>query len=74
MDRIDQIRQWRKNIPPLHNEAYRRLYDRAISGKSRVAGVKSKCLDCMCWQSAEVRNCAVVTCPLHPYRPYQSRS
>jgi hypothetical protein len=73
MDEIDQIRQWRRNIPPLHNESYRRLYDKAVSGKSRSAGVKSKCLECMGWQSSEVKNCSIVACPLHPYRPYQSR-
>ena len=74
MDEIDEIRQWRRNIPGLHNESYRRLYDKAISGKSRTAAVKSKCLDCQCWQSSEVRGCSVLTCPLHPYRPYQSRA
>lgn len=71
MDKIEQIRRWRANIPPLHNESYRRQYDKAINKKSMRAAVNSKCLDCMCWQQAEVKNCDIVTCPLHLYRPYQ---
>lgn len=73
-DIIQQRRDWRKNIPDLRHGAYRRLYDKAMSGHSLRAAVSSKCLDCMCWQKNEVRDCDIVSCPLHPYRPYKGRS
>jgi hypothetical protein len=50
---------------------YRLNYLRAMSGTSRAAAVKAKCLDCCCWQRKEVRLCTAVTCPLWMYRPYQ---
>lgn len=50
---------------------YRLNYLRAMSGTSRAAAVKAKCLDCCCWQRKEVQLCTASTCPLHPYRPYQ---
>lgn len=69
-----RIAEWRQNIPDLFNGAYRRTYDKAMSGKSLRAAVTAKCQDCMCWQGAEVRRCDIVTCPLHPYRPGVKRS
>lgn len=35
---------------------------------TRAQAIRAKCLDCMCFQSVEVRNCDVDTCPLWPYR------
>jgi len=69
----EQIARWRENIPDLFNGSYRRNYDKAMSGKSLRAAVTAKCLDCMCWQQAEVKNCDVITCPLYPYKPYSAR-
>jgi hypothetical protein len=69
-----RIAEWRQNIPGLFNGAYRRMYDKAMSGKSLRAAVTAKCQDCMCWQGAEVKRCDIVTCPLHPYRPGVKRS
>jgi hypothetical protein len=56
------------NIP----EQYRGLYKKAMSGKSRTAGVKANCLECCCWQRSEARNCQITTCPLYPYNPYHN--
>ena len=71
-DEIFEIRrQHRANIPDLHHGAYRRLWDKAMTGRSLRAAVKSKCLDCMCWQPTEVKLCTCVACPLFPYRPGQ---
>ena len=67
----EQRDRWRENIPDLFHGSYRRLYDKAIGGHSLRAAIDSKCLDCMCWQQAEVKKCTVVTCPLFLYRPYQ---
>jgi len=60
----ERIATWRKHIP----EKYRGTYDKAMEGHSRQRAVLAKCQDCMNWQIAEVRNCEIVTCPLHPYR------
>ena len=67
-------RQHRANIPDLHHGAYRRLWDKAMTGRSLRAAVRSKCLDCMNWQSVEVKMCTCVACPLFPYRPGQKRN
>jgi len=70
---VEQRAKWRENIPDIHNGAYRKLYDKAINKKSMRAAVNSKCLDCMNYQSREIKICSVVTCPLWSYRPYQDR-
>lgn len=36
--------------------------------------VKIKCLSCCNYDRDEVANCTVVTCALHPVRPYQSKT
>jgi len=64
----EQIDKYREVIP----DAYLNIYDKAIKRTSRVAAVKAKCLDCTNWQRAEVRLCAVFSCPLWAYRPYQN--
>ena len=33
-----------------------------------LKAIKAKCLDCCCYQIAEVRKCTAVNCPLHYYR------
>ena len=38
---------------------------------SLPALIKLKCLDCVCWNRKEVRDCVVIECPLFPIRPYQ---
>jgi len=55
-------------IPKIYQQNYRT----AMSGKSRAAAVKAKCLDCCCWQRVEVANCPVEDCSLWLYRPYRS--
>lgn len=51
------------------------LYRRSLEGGSRATAVKVKCLDCVGWEDAvaRVRDCEVVTCPLHAVRPYQNK-
>tara|TARA_Y100000310_G_scaffold93212_2_gene90767 strand:+ start:3598 stop:3825 length:228 start_codon:yes stop_codon:yes gene_type:complete len=36
--------------------------------RSRAIAIRTKCLDCSAWQTAEVRQCVVVACPLWPWR------
>jgi hypothetical protein len=53
-------------------QKYEAIYARAMSGKSKSAGVKCMCLSCMGWVRAEVSVCTDHECPLFPYRPYRS--
>ena len=55
------------NIP----EKYQGIYKRAMTGKSRMAAMQAKCLECCCWQRSEARDCNVPDCPLYPYNPYR---
>ena len=64
-----RIAAYRENIPDKYHGAYRKTYDRAMSGKSLRAAINAKCNDCMCWEGVGVRKCDIVECPLHPYRP-----
>ena len=47
---------------------YRGLYQRAMSGKSRKAAIRTHCLMCVGWQAREVVLCTATTCPLYSYR------
>ena len=54
----DKQRRWIDEvIPDLHNNSYKKQYIKAMTTQSLRAAVNSKCLDCCCWQSAEVRKC-----------------
>jgi hypothetical protein len=55
------------HIPKIH----RADYENAVSGKSRKAGVKSFCLECVGWQKEEIRLCTSLECPLYLYRHYK---
>lgn len=51
-------------------QSARRLMTGAFAGTvSPRQAIKAKCLDCCGYDRAEVAGCAVVLCPLHPYRP-----
>ena len=42
-----------------------------------VKAIRAKCIDCCCGSTAEVKECQIVNCPLHPFRmgknPYRQR-
>lgn len=44
------------------------VYDKMMSKQSRATRIKLKCLDCCCYQVAEVRKCPSKDCPLWIYR------
>jgi len=67
---FEERRKYRANIPSMHNGAYAKVYAKAINDRSLRAAVKAKCLDCMCWQAKEVKNCTVAACPCWEVRPY----
>jgi len=50
-------------------KAYRKVYQRAMTGRSRKAAMRAMCLECCGWQRVEVANCSAPNCPLYPYRP-----
>ena len=49
-------------------EKYRGIYRQAMTGRRALKAIRAKCLDCTCWQEAEVRRCTIEHCPLWPYR------
>ena len=58
-------------VPDKHKVAT----ERALKGMmSRTNAVKIKCLQCAGFQFSEVKNCTVITCALHPIRPYAQSS
>jgi hypothetical protein len=63
--RAEQIAERLAQMP----RAYRRVYERAVEGKSRKAAMHSFCLECCGWQVKEVFLCIDLGCPLYPYRP-----
>lgn len=59
--------KWVQHIP----QSYRPIYRKAMKGRSMAAAIRAMCQDCCNWQRVEVRECTVVCCPLHDYRPYR---
>lgn len=35
---------------------------------TRGKAIRQKCLDCTCWQEAEIRQCPAADCALFPFR------
>jgi len=66
--RKEQIAERRTQIP----RSYKSIYDKAVKGKSLRAAINAQCLECVCWQIKEIRNCTDLACPLYAVRPYQS--
>jgi hypothetical protein len=50
-------------------------YALAHIARARKGNLRSllalKCLDCTCWQRAEIAGCTCISCPLYPVRPYK---
>lgn len=60
------IKQLEKEVPP----NYSHILEKVKSG-SRAAANHLKCLECSGYQSAEIRKCTVIGCPLWGFRPSQ---
>jgi hypothetical protein len=55
-------------------ESTRGILQRAYAGQaSPRQAIKAHCLNCASFDRAEVKDCLVILCPLHKYRPYQPR-
>lgn len=40
---------------------------------TRGKAIRQKCLDCCCWQEAEIRRCTAQSCALYPFRMGNTR-
>ena len=49
-------------------DQYRKMYNRAMNGKSPRDAIRVHCIMCMGWQESLVDGCTAPTCPLYPYR------
>ena len=67
MNKQEQITKRREQTP----NRCKGFYDKAMRGRSLKMAVKAFCLECVCWQKEEIKNCTDVACPLYPYKPYQ---
>lgn len=47
---------------------FNRMYERAMSGRSRKAAIRAHCLMCVGWLEQEVEKCTSPDCPLFHYR------
>lgn len=58
----------------LVSKKYRKcIYTSFFSTTKAKNAIKAKCLDCVCFDIPEIKNCSVSTCPLHNIRPYQDK-
>jgi hypothetical protein len=61
---IDELRQHLHEVPGVG--ALEEKYRKRIN--NRTTGIRAYCITCMGDDMAAVRECASVTCPLHPFR------
>lgn len=63
-----EIKQYLDSIP----EQARNVAKKGFNGGLRAA-INTKCKDCMGYElySMRIRECEMITCPLHAVRPYQ---
>ena len=66
--RVSAVEQRASQVP----ERALSTYLKAVRGRSLRAAADAFCMECVCWQRKEVRNCTSLACPLWPYRPYQT--
>ena len=50
---------------------YRGDYDKAKTGRSPMAAIRTHCRRCMASKTKEIRDCTDEGCEFHQYRPYQ---
>ena len=65
--------EWIEHIPAVYRENYRKAV--GLGQKpSKAEALRAKCLDCVCWERAEVRDCTSQNCPLWVHRPYATKN
>jgi len=53
-------------------ELYQGIFEKAKNSKANA--IKAKCLDCCQFFKPLITDCSVMSCPIRPHRPYQSKS
>lgn len=66
----DSIQKSLKDVRGAVPKKYSLLVDK-LHGGSLIAAVALKCLDCMNFNTAEIKQCPCTDCSLYPFRPYQ---
>jgi hypothetical protein len=70
-DRVaERLREIERHSPKIAG-LFRRVYH---GPAQRASAVKAKCLDCCCYQYAEVYACGSVACPLWRVRPRSAKA
>ncbi|MGA2915457.1 MAG: hypothetical protein ABSE89_05475 [Sedimentisphaerales bacterium] len=62
----EKIAQRLAEIP----KKYRKIYRKAVETNNKQAAIDAFCLECVCWQKNEVKNCSCPACPLFGVRPF----
>lgn len=58
-----------QSVPEKHKIATRR----ALLGQiTRSTAIRVRCLQCCNYEREQIQLCSVITCALHPVRPYQN--
>lgn len=52
-------------------KASKRAYLVAVAGRSRKAGIRAMCMECVGFDRTAVRECSALACALWAYRPFQ---
>jgi len=47
---------------------YKSKYGLETQELTPIRAIRKKCLDCCCWNQAEVKHCSITDCPLHGFR------
>jgi hypothetical protein len=69
VNRAETIAAKTERIPSM----YRAHYKKATAGKSRLAAIKSMCLECCGYTRAPITDCTSLGCPLWAFRPFQQK-
>lgn len=68
-EEANKIEQYVQQCVPVKHQIATR---RALLGQmGKALALKIKCLQCVGYQREEIKLCTVITCALHPVRPYQ---
>ena len=70
MDHSNKVIEFLEKVPI----PYYTTMESALTGKpSKARAIKAMCLSCSAFVLEEIRDCRVILCPLHHYRPYQRK-
>ena len=50
-----------------------KTFKKSYEGRSKQAGIKAFCLECLGFDREAIRNCTAPACPLYEVRPFQGQ-